>query len=254
MKKQIALITGASRGLGVALAAATAASMPELEELWLLSRSIVISEELSELCGGKALRAVCLDLRDPAAFASLREQLGEANAEIALLINNAGCGFLDNVADSPAHRLAAMTDLNIRALTLVTNAALPYMASGGHILNISSIASFCPTPRMTVYSASKAYVSAFSRGLREELRPRGISVTAVCPGPMKTNFLNDGGIAGNSKAFATLPYCDPQKVALGAVRAALRGRAVYTPRLFYKLYRLLAKILPQALMVKFAGV
>ncbi len=251
--KRIALITGASRGLGHALTAAAAAAMPELEELWLVSRSAAVTEELTAACGGKALRAVCLDLCDPSSFAALREQLEEAAADIRLLINNAGCGYLDNVADSPAFHIAAMTDLNTRALSLVTNLALAHMGRGSHILNISSIASFCPTPRMTVYSATKAYVTAFSRGLREELRPRGITVTAVCPGPMATDFLRVGGIQGRSRTFDTLPYCDPQKVAAGSLRAALRGRAVYTPRTFYKLYRGLTKVLPQALAVKLAG-
>lgn len=252
--KRIALITGASRGLGQHLAAAVSAAMPDVEELWLLSRNIVVSDELTAVCGGKALRAVCLDLCDPASFGALREQLDEADVEIALLVNNAGCGFLGDVADSPAYRIALMTDLNIRALSLITNLALAHMKPGSHILNISSIASFCPTPRMTVYSATKAYVSAFSRGLGDELRGRGITVTATCPGPMATDFLTTGEIAGNSKTFSALPYCHPQKVAQGAVRAALHGKAVYTPKVFYRLYRLLAKVLPQAWMVKIARV
>lgn len=248
--KKIALITGASKGLGEALTIAAANAMPELEELWLISRSIVISEALSAACGGKKLRAICLDLCDPASFGALREQLGESALEIRLLINNAGCGYLGEVTDNEIYQIANMTDLNIRALSLVTNAALHYMHDGAHILNISSIASFCPNPRMAVYSASKAYVSSFSRSLHEELRTQGISVTAVCPGPMDTAFLTSGGIKGNSKTFDVLPYCEPQKVAVGAIRAALHGRAVYTPGGFYKLYRVLAKILPQAWMIK----
>ena len=103
---------------------------------------------------------------------------------------------------------------------------------------------------MTVYSATKAYISAFSRGLREELRPRGIRVTAVCPCPMRTEFLVKGSITGHSRAFDRLPYCDPGQTALAALRAAKRGRAVYTPKVFYKIYRVLAALVPQALMVK----
>lgn len=249
--KRIALITGASKGLGHALTIA-ASALPELEELWLLSRNIVVSEELVAACSGKTLRAICLDLCDPMSFGALREQLSEGDVDIRLLINNAGCGYLCNVADSPAYQIASMIDLNIRAMSLVTNLALPYMRNGSHIINISSIASFCPNPRMTVYSASKSYVSAFSRGLSEELKPKGISVTVVCPGPMATEFLTTGGIQGNSKTFDTLPYCNPEQVAMGAIKAAQSGKTVYTPRIFYKLYRILAKILPQAWMIKIA--
>ena len=106
---------------------------------------------------------------------------------------------------------------------------------------------------MTVYSSSKAYVSAFTVGISEELKPKGITATAVCPGPMETEFIHLGGIKGNSKTFEILPYCDQVKVAGGALRAARAGRTIYTPKLFYKTYRVLAKVLPVKLMVKFAG-
>ncbi|MBQ2696057.1 MAG: SDR family NAD(P)-dependent oxidoreductase, partial [Clostridia bacterium] len=118
------------------------------------------------------------------------------------------------------------------------------------IVNISSIASFCPNARMTVYSSTKAYVSSFTRGLAEEVRPAGISVTAVCPGPMSTEFLAVGNITGNSKMFATLPYDVPKKVAYGALKAAKKGRVFYTPHPFFKCYRILAKLLPHALVAK----
>ena len=144
-----------------------------------------------------------------------------------------------------------MVDLNVRAMTAVTNLVIPYMPAGGRILNTSSIAAFCPTPLMTVYGASKAYVSSFTVGLNEELRRKDITVTAVCPGPMKTEFLDVGSITGRSPAFEYLPYCDQVRVAAGALRAAKAGRTIYTPKLFYKFYRLLAKVTPVKLMVKF---
>jgi len=252
MNRKIALITGASKGLGQALTVAAAAAFPELEELWLISRNIQLSEAMTAACGGKRLRAIALDLCDPASFGALREQLASGGVEIVLLINNAGCGYLGDVADNPAWQVSAMTDLNVRALSLVTNLALLYMPEGGRIINVSSIASFCPNPRMTVYSATKAYVSAFSRGLYEELRPRRITVTAVCPGPMATDFLTTGEIEGNSKMFDRLPYCDPKKVAEGAVQAAKRGAAFYTPTRFFRFYRFVAKLLPVGWMVKLA--
>ena len=106
-----------------------------------------------------------------------------------------------------------MIDLNCRALTAVTRCCLPYMAAGSLILNISSIASFAPTPRMTVYCSTKAYVQSFSRALREELRPRGINVLAACPGPMDTEFLLPvaGCEHGKSRTFDALPHPEPGK-------------------------------------------
>ena len=94
-------------------------------------------------------------------------------------------------------------------------------------------------------------MSGFSRGLSVELMRDGITVTAVCPGPMATEFLDVGGIAVTSKTFDVVTYCDPVKVIKGAYVAAKAGRAVHTPRGFFKFYRVLAKILPQRLMINF---
>ena len=100
---------------------------------------------------------------------------------------------------------------------------------------------------MTVYSATKAYVMSFTKSLRYELKKKKINVTAVCPGPMKTEFLAVAGIdKANSPAFNNLPYCDPVKVAKGAIKSAKNGRCVHTPHPFYKFYRVLAKVLPHS--------
>ena len=135
-------------------------------------------------------------------------------------------------------------------LTIAPSAAAA--EKGSRIINVSSIASFCPNPRMTVYSAGKAYVSAFSYGISEEYADKGITVTAVCPGPMDTDFIYLGEIKGNSKTFDTLPYCDPVKVVHGSYKAALAGKRCYTPRAFYKLYKILAKFLPVDITMKMA--
>ncbi len=247
--KRVALITGASKGLGLELAIAAARAMPELDELWLVSRRMTLTPALSAACR-KPLRAFSLDLCEADSFETLRGALAREDAGIRFLANNAGCGYLGDVAGMDEAKIARMADLDVRAMSLTARLSLPHMEAGSHILNVSSIASFCPNARMTVYSACKAYVSAFSRGLGEELRGRGVTVTAVCPGPMDTAFLTEGGIRGRSRMFRLLPYCEPERVAAGAVRAALQGRSVYTPRAFFKCYRVLAKLLPHALLVR----
>ena len=249
---KIALITGASAGLGEELLKQAVLRFPAVEEFWLVARSREKLEALAASIPEKRFRILALDLCREESFEALREALGAEKPALRLLINNAGCGYLNNIGDGALAEQTRMVDLNVRALTAVTHLCLPYMDRGARIINISSIASFCPNPRMTVYSATKAYVSFFSRGLLEEVRGRGIFVTAVCPGPMDTGFLTAGRIKGNSKTFSTLPYCKPAAVAEGAVRAAVRGQAVYTPRAFYKFYRVAAKLLPAAVMVKAA--
>ena len=168
-----------------------------------------------------------------------------------MLVNNAGFGKCGDFFTSNRASQMGMVDVNCRALTAITRLCLPYMLDDSLVINVASIAAFAPTPRMSVYSATKAYVLALSKALHDELRPRGIKVLAVCPGPMKTEFLDVGSITGRSPAFEYLPYCDQVRVAAGALRAAKAGRTMYTPRLFYKFYRLLAKVAPVKLMVKF---
>lgn len=247
-----AIITGASAGLGQEIVRQLGDVFPDIECYWLIARRADRLESLAISLPGKTTVCLPLDLCDPMSFVRLQEKLTAEQPEVCLLVNNAGCGYLGRIGEVDTASQTRMVDLNLRALTAVTNIVVPHMPRGGRILNVSSIASFCPNPRMTVYSASKAYVSAYTVGAAEELRARGITVTAVCPGPMATDFLEVGNIAGNSKMFERLPYCDQVRVAAGALRAAREGRTIYTPKLFYKFYRLLAKVTPVKLMVKFA--
>ena len=246
-----AIVTGASAGLGMEFVRQLEENFPEVEQVWLIARSADKLEETARLLRRAQARCIPLDLCREESFGALATRLEEERPEVVVLVNNAGCGQLGNVGETPLAPQTRMADLNVRALTAVTHLTVPYLAKGGRVINLSSIASFCPNPRMTVYSATKAYVSAFSRGLGDELRSRGVTVTAVCPGPMATDFLGAADISGNSRTFEVLPYCDPVRVAKGSYAAAKAGRAVYTPRGFYKLYRVIAKLLPQRLMIQF---
>lgn len=246
-----AIITGASSGLGREFVRQIADVFPEIECYWLIARRAERLEEMAADLPDKTVKCIPMDLCDNMSFMTFRELLMTEQPEVELLVNNAGCGYLGEVGQVDTASQTRMVDLNVRALTAITNMAVHYMDEGSHILNVSSIASFCPNPRMTVYSASKAYVTSYTVGLSEELKRRGITVTAVCPGPMETEFLGIGNIAGNSKMFEMLPYCDQVRVAGGALRAAKMGRTIYTPKLFYKFYRVLAKVTPVKLMVKF---
>ena len=245
----IAILTGASAGLGRSFFASLTARYPDLDAIWLIARR---EERLREMAADSAVptEVLPLDLTDSASYETLSARLAAEKPCVKILINNAGLGQLDNVADSDWSTQSRMVDLNCRGLTAVTTLVLPYMAAGSFIVNVASIASFAPNARMTVYSSTKAYVLSFSKGLREELKPKKINVLAVCPGPMKTEFLEVADITGRSPMFKLLPYSDPDKVADRAVVLAARGRAVYTPRLFFKFYRLLAKLLPHSLIMK----
>ena len=163
-----AIITGASSGLGEEFVRQLKDAFPEIDEYWLIARR---GDRLRELSvPGISLKILPLDLTGEDYLADLQNALKDAAPKVSLLINCAGCGYLGNFAEAILTEQCRMIDLNIRALSCVTHSVLPYMEEGGRIINISSIASFCPNPRMTVYSSTKAYVSSFSRGLGVELK------------------------------------------------------------------------------------
>jgi len=250
---KIAVITGASSGLGVEFYKAL--QTEALDEIWIIARREGKLKEISDTYGRVKTRVVSMDITLSENVKALKELFEEEKPDIRFFINNAGFGTVGNLDEADHVKQGQMVDLNVKALTELSVIALPFMSRGACIVNTCSIASFVPNARMTVYSSTKAYVMSFTRGLRYELKKKKINVTAVCPGPMSTEFLNVAGIEkGVSKTFDTLPYCNPEKTAKGGIKAAKRGKCVYTPRGFYKFYRLIAKILPASFLMGAAKV
>ena len=249
----IAVITGASSGIGKEYVRAVYEMYPELDEIWIIARRQKLLEEIAESTAKKVV-AFPLDITDEASIAQYKEKLQSSNANVRLLINNAGFGRLSRFDECDIADSAGMICLNCEALTVMTAITLPFMNEGGEIVNLCSIASFAPNTRMAVYSSTKAFVMSLSRALREELKTREINVLAVCPGPMDTEFLSVANIEkGTSRTFDTLPRVNPRVMAVKSLKASKRRRAVYTNLLFFKFYRLLAKILPHSLVIKLCG-
>lgn len=247
----IAVITGASSGLGVEFLKETVKMYPELDEIWLIARRAERLEQLASAYKFPKCIPVAMDLCLDSSYEELERLLSEKNADVRILINNAGFGKLGNIIDMDVKSQTGMVDLNCRGLTGVATVCLKHMTEGAQIINTCSIASFAPNARLTVYSSTKAYVMSFTRGLREELKGSGINCMCVCPGPMKTEFLSVADIApGASKTFDTLPYCNASEVARKTLIASKKGKAVYTNKLFFKFYRLVAKILPHSIVMK----
>ena len=249
----IAVVTGASSGLGREYAKVLYESRTDLDEIWVIARRENRLQELqSEL--GSTVIPVAFDITDSSSVEKYVKLLKDKQATVKLLINNAGFGKLGNFDELSLQDNTRMVRLNCEALTAMTAATLPFMNERSEIINSCSIASFAPNTRMAVYSSTKAYVMSLSRALRVELKPRKINVLAVCPGPMSTEFLAIANIEmGSSKTFDTLPRVNPHIMAVKSLKASKKGKAVYTNRLFYKFYRLLAKILPHSLVMKMCG-
>ena len=247
---KIAVITGASSGLGKEFFLNLKG---DFDEVWLIARREDKLKEIASMREDVRTRVIAMDLTKEGSMAEIDGLIKECGGEIGMLINNAGYGCIGNVKDMPTEGQMGMVRLNNEVMVGMTSTALKYMKRGSEIINICSIASFTPNTRMTVYSSTKAFVMSFSRGLRAELKKEGISVLAVCPGPMATEFLACAGIEkGTSKTFDTLPYAEPAMVAKRSLRASKKGRAVYTPLILFKIYRVLAKLLPTGFMMKLA--
>lgn len=185
---KIAIITGASSGMGMECARQLDKKLHHTDELWLIARRKAPMEELSITLQHK-VRILAMDITDTIQRKQLEEILGLASARITTLVNCAGVGSYGSFEKQDEADIAAMMQLNIEALTQMTRLCLPYMRKGSRILQFASGAAFLPQASFAVYAASKAYVYSFSRALAKELRERDITVTAVCPGPVNTPFL-----------------------------------------------------------------
>ena len=247
---KIAVVTGASSGLGEEYVRVISEKYDEIEEIWVIARRTERLEALEERFPNKKIFPISLDLTKNDSYDTLASMLESEKPEIKILVNNAGFGTLGDFDTMDMNTQTRMVDLNNRALTAVTSLSLPYMKKGSFAVNVCSIASFAPNPRMTVYCSTKAYVLSFSKSLRFELKKKGVNVLAVCPGPMDTEFLPAAGIEkGSSHTFDTLPRVNPSTAAEKSLYYASKGRGIYTPRIFFKFYRLLAKVLPHGLVM-----
>ena len=171
--------------------------------------------------------------------------------DISMLVNAAGFGKMGKFEDIPLADQLSMVDLNCRGLTKMTGICLPYLSRGRRILNVASAAAFSPQPGFAVYAAGKAYVYRFSTALRTELVSRGIMVTAVCPGPVDTEFFQvSGELPG---AFKSGFRKTAPEVVKTALRDAVRGRAVSVCGGSMKAARLGAKMVPEPLLAYLMG-
>lgn len=170
---------------------------------------------------------------------------------IRILVNSAGLGHAGKLETQDVDQILNMIDVNCRALTAVTMTCLPYFRKGSRIIQLDSGSAFLPQPGFAAYAASKAYVLSLSRALKEELRSRQISVTAVCPGPVKTDFFATGGIKLNP--VKRLFLIKPERVVRKALFDAEKGKAVSVCGGSMKLVRAASGVLPPGVMTRLSA-
>ena len=246
--KAITLITGASAGIGAELARVFAENG---HELVLVARRRDRLDALADdiaAAGRPRPTVLTADLEQRDAVAGLAAELSSRGLEPAIVVNNAGFGLSGLAAALDRNEQLAMIDLNIRALTELSLAFVDSLARHrGGLLNVASVAAFLPGPGMAVYYASKAYVLSFTEALHRELSARGIKVTALCPGPVATEFQARAGISlDRSGDILALPA---KRVAQLGYRGLMRGQRVVIAGAGNKVVVFLLRLIPNALLL-----
>ena len=246
----VAIITGASSGIGSELVKQLENYVSGVDEIWVIARREKLLEELKDKTK-IPLKPISLDLTDAESINVLEQRLKESGKEVGVLINCAGYGKFGSYADIENSAALGMIDLNCRALVGITNITLPFMKRGAKILQICSISSFQPLPLMSVYAASKVFVLNYSRALWMELKPRGISVTALCPGWVDTAFFKTATVTKNPKAVTKYTFMQtPERVVKQGLKAMKKGKMQSIVGGQNKILYVLNKILPVKLVMK----
>ena len=245
-----ALVTGASAGIGDAFARNLAKKGYDL--VLVARRRDRLDQLAAELTAahGVAVEVIEADLSQAGAVSSVEQRL--SRGDIDLLVNCAGFGTRGEFGDLPLERELEEIDVNVRALTRLSHAALAPMTQQrrGAIINVASVGAFQPVPYMATYAATKAYVLSFSEALHEEVRRHGVTVTCLCPGPVKTEFQQ---VAGVDQRRLRMGWVSPDKVVAAALRAAAKGRAITVPGPLNVLTSTAPRFTPRFLVRKIAG-
>lgn len=241
------VITGASSGIGEALAHLFAR---EQQALVLVARRKDKLEGLAKALNSKysvKVHVIALDLQQMGAAAQLMNEISNLKLTVDTLVNNAGFGVSAPFAKSDASQTSGMMQLNMVALTELTHMVLPMMLERGHgrIMNIASVVAFQPCPYFAVYAATKAYVLSFTEALAEEMRGRGILVTAVCPGSTATEFHD---VAHTKGSLLTQIQDTAETVAEEGYKALNNGKSVVVTGLMNKPLPLVNRLVPRKAM------
>lgn len=248
----IAVVTGASSGLGREFVRQISAKEKKIDEIWVIARREDRLRELEKI-SGIHIRPVPLDLTEKSSIEALKARLEAEKPRIRLLINCAGFGKVGSYKEVSRKDSEAMIDLNCRAAVSITLIAIPYMKRGDRIMEICSTSAFQPFPYLNIYAASKAFLYRYSRALRWELFHTGIKVTAVCPYWIKdTEFIPKAEITEEKQRINHYIFASKVKnVAALALSDSRLGLPVSTPGPICFLHRIAAKFIPHEIMMAF---
>ena len=245
--KYIAIITGASSGMGREMALQLARLSKTKLEFWLIARRKNRIDELSECILKLGHEVVCIeaDLLYDDIFFDLEAKLDFEKCKVLYLVNASGFGKIGKVEELPMDVQTDMLELNVVALMKLCRLIVPYMVKGhARIINFASAAAFVPQPEFAVYAASKSFVLSFSRALNEELSDKGISVTAVCPGPVKTEFFDIAEEKNEVKLYKKMFMANPKRVVKKAIKDSMLRKDISVYGISIKLLHIFSGVLP----------
>lgn len=247
--KHIAIVTGASSGIGKEFFLSLKENANALDEIWVIARS---EEKLKALQAETPVRIFALDLSQSSSITALERALNEEKPSVEYLICASGFGRFRGVSSDSNEVLQNMVDLNCRSIVGLTRAAYPYIAKGGLVMLIASVAAFQPIPYLATYGASKAFVLSYGRALNKELRKeRGAKCLCVCPFWTKTAFFERAGADEDSVVKKYTAMYTPQQIVKRAWKdAKKKNRDVSICGGKAKGQALLVKILPHRLLMK----
>ena len=246
---KIAIVTGASSGMGRETAIQLADRFGGLSEIWLVARREERLKELEQQIP-VPVRIFAIDLTKKEELEQLTQALKEVKPEVKFLVNASGYGKIGLVGAVSLEEETGMVALNCEALCAVTHLVLPFMCRNSRIIQYASAASFLPQPGFAVYAATKSFVLSYSRALNEEVKARGIKVTAVCPGPVKTEFFTVAETTGKIPLYKRFTMANPVKVVRLAIRDSVMGKAVSVYGPVMKAFCVLTKVVPHELIFK----
>lgn len=246
------LITGASAGIGSELARIFAANGHRVALVARREdRLVALARDITAAGGAPPIIIAC-DLTQPDAADSIAAALAAAGVEVDILVNNAGFGLFGRTVDLDRAEQLAMIAVNIRALTdLSLRFADSLIRHRGGLLNVASVVAFLPGPGMAVYYASKAYVLSFTDALHNELGRHGVRVTALCPGPVPTEFQSRAGFKPGVDSAALNVTAD--KVALAGYRGLMKGKRIVLPGLGVRMIPFLLRFVPRGFVLAMVG-
>ena len=245
--ESLGVVTGASSGIGLALALCAAR---DGHPVLLVARGRDALEAAADAAideGCPAAHVVVADLSTPEGVAAVVSEVDKLDMPVAALVNNAGFGGWGPFGDQDVERATQMVDLNCRAVVELSRLLLDRVRDArGGVLTVASTAAFQPGPGMAVYHASKAFALSFSLALREELKADGVRVTALCPGPVPTEFGANAGVDSGVEASLRVKLSSQpaDKVARHAWRGLQKNQAVVLPGAVNRLGALGAKFAP----------